>query len=261
MAVKNNSKDNKDPLYRKVTHSEYTGIKKIGDKGPQSWLQKVIVPLDKYFYKGNMGGQTVTNEFVESSAQAYIAPLIFGGVVFFCIILITYFSVKDGSFGKYPDIYIYIGTWIILGFIIIYYFTMPKKEIILNRIDGTITFPGFMWKKNITMPFDKIKFSYTSGGPNFIGAYRLVIIRPDKAGSTLGFPFPGIDCYQDLAYLTWYMDKSRPLPPAEDLDAYREKDFERRKKGKFKKPLYRSQIPTPEATPEQQEERERIGKW
>ncbi|PKQ62889.1 hypothetical protein BZG02_11895 [Labilibaculum filiforme] len=145
--------------------------------------------------------------------------------------------------------------------IIIYYFTMPKKEIILNRLDETITFPGFMWKKNITMPFDKIKFSYTSGGPNMIGAYQLVIVRPDKAGSIQDFPFPGIDCYQDLAYLTWYMDKNRPLPPAEDLDPYREKDFERRKKGKFKKPLYRSQIPTPEASPEQQAERVRIGGW
>ena len=128
-------------------------------------------------------------------------------------------------------------------------------------MDGTITFPGFMWKKNITMPFDKIKFSYTSGGPNVIGAYQLVIIRPDKAGSWLRFPFGGLDCYQDLAFLTWYMDKNRPLPPAKDLDSYREKDFERRKKAKFKKPLYRSQIPTPEATPEQQAEREKIGKW
>ncbi|WP_320020307.1 hypothetical protein [Labilibaculum manganireducens] len=264
MAVKNNSKDNKDPLYRKVTHTQYTGIKKIGDKGPQSWLQKVIVPLDKYFYKGNMGGQTVTDEFVESPAQANIAPLIFGGVALLFVLLSLYILFTNDEIDGSGNEFIYYTLSIsilILLFIIYYYFTMPKKEIILNRMDSTITFPGFMWKKNITMPFDKIKFSYTSGGPNFIGAYMLVIVRPDKAGSTLGFPFPGIDCYQDLAYLTWYMDKNRPLPPAEDLDAYREKDFERRKKEKFKKPLYRSQIPTPEATPEQQAERERIGKW
>ncbi len=45
------------------------------------------------------------------------------------------------------------------------------------------------------------------------------------------------------------------------FDAYREQDFERRKKAGFKPPLYNSCIPTPEATPEQQAERERIGGW
>ncbi len=138
---------------------------------------------------------------------------------------------------------------------------MPKKEIILDRLNGTITFPGWMWNKNITMPFNNIKFTHTTGGSNMVGAYQLVILRPDKAGSPKSFPFPGINCYQDLAYLTWYMDKNRPLPPSKDLDPYRQKDFERRKKAKFEKPLYRSQIPTPEGTPEQQAERERIGGW
>jgi hypothetical protein len=87
------------------------------------------------------------------------------------------------------NLLIYIGAWLSFVAVIIYYFTMPKKEVIFARLNGTITFPGFMWKKNITMPFDKIKFSYTSGGPNAIGAYQLVIIRPDKAGSWLRFPF------------------------------------------------------------------------
>ena len=45
------------------------------------------------------------------------------------------------------------------------------------------------------------------------------------------------------------------------FDPYRQKDFERRKAEGFSKPLYPSTIPTPEATPEQQKERERIGGW
>ncbi len=137
---------------------------------------------------------------------------------------------------------------------------MPKKEIILNRMKGTITFPGWMWKKNITMPFDSIKFNYTMGGSNGIGAYQLQLVRPDKMGSICFFPFPGVDCYQDLSLITWYMDKNRPLPPNEDFDAYREKDFLFRKKRRFPKPLYRSEIVTPEATPEQQAEREKYWK-
>ena len=60
MQNRNMAKKEKHPLCRAVTHAEYTGIKKIGDKGQQSWLQKVIVPLDKYFYKSKIGDKTVT---------------------------------------------------------------------------------------------------------------------------------------------------------------------------------------------------------
>ena len=43
----------------------------------------------------------------------------------------------------------------------------------------------------------------------------------------------------------------------EPFDPYREKDFQRRKKEKFPPPLYPASIPTPEATPAQQKEREK----
>jgi len=43
------------------------------------------------------------------------------------------------------------------------------------------------------------------------------------------------------------MDKNRPLPPGTAFDEY--------------KPLYGSNVPTPEATPEQQKERLILGGW
>ncbi len=57
------------------------------------------------------------------------------------------------------------------------------------------------------------------------------------------------------------MDKNRPLPPGSAFDSYRQMDYERRKAAGFPYPLFPSEIPTPESTPEQQEERERIGGW
>jgi hypothetical protein len=57
--------------------------------------------------------------------------------------------------------------------------------------------------------------------------------------------------------LVWYMDKNRPLPPCQELDAFRDRDFERRKAEGFPLPLYLSHIDTPEATPEQQRERDK----
>ncbi len=70
---------NKHPLYRKVTHTTYTGIKKIGDKGPKSWLPKTIISLDKFFYKtGKYGYSTMNDEYIEAPAQAWILPLVGG---------------------------------------------------------------------------------------------------------------------------------------------------------------------------------------
>ncbi|MRT94760.1 hypothetical protein [Ancylomarina sp. 16SWW S1-10-2] len=112
----------KPNLYREITHTQYTGIKKIGDKGPQSWLQKVIVPLDKYFYKGKLGYPTVTEEFIESPAQAYIAPLIFGGVASLFVLLSLYILFTndeiDGS-GNEVIYYTLSISILILLFIII----------------------------------------------------------------------------------------------------------------------------------------------
>ena len=99
------AKKEKHPLCREVTHTQYTGIKKIGDKGPQSWLQKEIVPLDEYFYKFSWGYPNVTDKFIERPALAHVGPIVGGGTILFAIILITYFSIKDESFGKSPDIY------------------------------------------------------------------------------------------------------------------------------------------------------------
>ena len=146
-------------------------------------------------------------------------------------------------------------------FFVVYGFTMPKQEDILNRRDGLMTFDGFFWQDNITMPFSEVEFCYSTGGDHLQGAFELQIMRPNK-WVTFAVPFfCGRNCYEGISFITWYMDKNRPLPPGELFDPYREADFQRRKAEGFPKPLYPSDIPTPEATPEQQAERERIGGW
>jgi hypothetical protein len=73
------AKKKKHKLYRKITHSEYKGIKKIGDKGPQSWLQRVIIEPDQYGYKNNLGYEVVTDEFMKIAPYAHLLPQIGGG--------------------------------------------------------------------------------------------------------------------------------------------------------------------------------------
>ncbi|WP_282132505.1 hypothetical protein [Cellulophaga baltica] len=146
-------------------------------------------------------------------------------------------------------------------FFAVYLFTMPKKEQILNRKDGLITFTGFYWQPNVTMAFTNAIFSYSTGGEDATGSFMLQVIRPTKGYTFELFGAGGGDCYDDISFITWYMDKNRPLPPGDAFDEYRLQDFERRKAEGFPRPLYPSNIPTPEATIGQQKEREKIGGW
>ena len=61
-----------------------------------------------------------------------------------------------------------------------------------------------------------------------------------------------------LSVMFWYMDPNRPLPPGKIFDPYRKRDFERRRAEGFPLPKIDSRIKTPEATPEQQKERDQF---
>ena len=240
---------------RKITHTGYRNpklVKKYFYRVPKNIYEKPPT-FDKGFGKIYLVAE---NFIVKTDLQdiRWVFIFLLGGVFLFSV-LIHIFSGGDST-----DFFCLI-EWIAFIFFVIYGLTMPKQEAILNRIDGLITFDGFLWQDNITMPFSEVEFCYSTGGEDLQGAFQLQIMRPNK-WVTFAIPiFSGKDCYEGMSFITWYMDKNRPLPPGELFDPYREADFQRRKAEGFPKPLYPSDIPTPEATPEQQAERERIGKW
>ncbi len=139
-----------------------------------------------------------------------------------------------------------------------------KKKLILDRLNGTITYPDNYWRKPLKGSFTDLKVIISVTGDvdgvstteylKFVNTFKPRLINTIK---TISYENP----YQEWSLYVWYMDKNRPLPPGTAFDPYRQKDFERRKAEGFPKPLYPSTIPTPEATPEQQKERERIGGW
>jgi len=135
----------------------------------------------------------------------------------------------------------------------------PYKELILNREEGTISMPRAFKKENLVISFEEgegiVKF--TAGGGAAPDVYLVFFLKNRKKGGHLSHS----DIYAFWEFVVWYMDKNRPLPPGTAFDPYREADFQRRKAEGFPKPLYKSYIPTPEATRRQQLERERIGKW
>jgi len=162
----------------------------------------------------------------------------------------------------------YEGIWALVVFLIfggiglfifIYNYISPQKLMILDRINGTITMTRPFWKKSVLIPFDQgeaVEGSYMAGH-----TLHTQISFHFKGKKSRGGILAEHHLKEFWNFTVWYMDKNRPLPPGTAFDPYRKKDFERRRAEGFPKPLYPSNIPTPEATKEQQAERERIGGW
>ena len=249
---------------RKITHTGYRNpekVKKYFHRVPKmiyeypktivvnKEYEKFVLVLEDFMVRKNMNN---LNWFYYGILAGTIPSM--GWVIFLIGIL-------NGDTLNGGQTFLFCFFIALTIFFVVYGFTMPKQEAILNRRDGLITFDGFFWQDNITMLFSEVEFCYSTGGDHLQGAFELQIMRPNK-WVTFAIPiFSGKDCYEGMSFITWYMDKNRPLPPGELFDPYREADFQRRKAEGFPKPLYPSDIPTPEATPEQQAERERIGKW
>ena len=151
-------------------------------------------------------------------------------------------------------------------FFFIYGLTADKKKkmLILDRLNGTVTYPDLFYLPPLKGKFKDLKAVISVSGDidgapgreylKFVNTFKprkLDVLR------TITYDNP----YEEWSLYVWYMDKNRPLPPGNTFDPYRQQDFERRKALGFPKPLYPSNIPTLEATPEQQEERKRIGGW
>ncbi|MFV0345475.1 MAG: hypothetical protein ACK5IQ_04415 [Bacteroidales bacterium] len=144
----------------------------------------------------------------------------------------------------------------------LYGYTLPKKYYEYKRLEGEITIPPKFYGKHSTFQFKDAKLFWNGEG-GASGALRvaLYIAAPDKQlGVSIVAASKNLNDSEDLSFIVWYMDKNRPLPLDPIFDPYRNADFERRKAEGFPPPLYLSQIPTPEATPEQQKEREKYWK-
>ncbi|MDC1162480.1 hypothetical protein OAT18_03480, partial [Tenacibaculum sp.] len=246
---------------RKITHNNYKNSEKL-KKYYHGVKKKIFVKpnrFDKnYTEKKYTDYIFFNNQFLVTKTGNWIVPILGGGISF-AFFLVFIWPSNEPLNGA--DEFFMILTLLLIIFFSIYGFTMPKKEHILNRQDGLITFTGFFWQKNITMVFNNVEFAYSTGGENGIGAFQLQIIRPNKWQTFATAGYVGSECYENMSFITWYMDKNRPLPPGEVFDAFRQVDYELRKAEGFPKPLYPSTIKTPEATKEQQAERKRIGGW
>lgn len=256
----------KENYKRTVTHTSYKhGNKKVKKGGISRMIPLRITHKEKAILRKEIADDddiiiSVSDKYMELPTASNVVIYMGGGA--FLLAILGFLGIIYKKSGQVSTNFYFFILPFVLGFLffVYYYITIPQKECIFNREDGLVTFPGFMWYKNITMPIRKILFSKSSPSTQGVGAGWLEIIRPDKTYSLYSCTF-GNMYYEDLSFLLWYMDKNRPLPPGDAFDEFRQADFERRKSEGFPKPLFKSDFKTPEATKEQQKERKKIGGW
>ena len=169
----------------------------------------------------------------------YIYLYLAAGCFFISIIGLT--SDKD-------TIFFTIISFLIGCFCILYYYKHPKKLLILDRLNGLVTYPGFLYSKPYTMSFSDVVAKIVSSG----GRASLVFYHYNGITGT-SISAEDYKPSGNWSFIVWYMDKNRPLPPGEAFDPYRKKDFQRRKAEGFPPPLYPSYIDTPEDSESQKE--------
>ena len=156
------------------------------------------------------------------------------GIFYLCIGIVLFFVTLFLWGESNTEIILSASSFLIGSFYIIYKFTSPKKILILDRLNGIITFPGFLYGKPITMSFEEVLAQIKGRG------YGLALLHKNK------ITFYDVDLeYEPLrswSFMVWYMDKNRPLPPGKVFDPYRKRDYERRKAEGFPEPLYESWI-------------------
>ena len=131
----------------------------------------------------------------------------------------------------YSEIYwpISSGAFILAPFILLVSQVFAhKRRFVLDRMNGTVTFPRHLFFPRCTVPFSKVIPGELKGTMNL--AFRFCFLHPLTKAA-----IPVLAEYDSdwWPFYVLYMDKNRPLPQGEVFDPYREKDFLRRKAAGF----------------------------
>ena len=225
-------------------------MKKIKRYKWKSYLYKAIIEKPSDTKKNTFEYGTI-----RADDQFYINDMGYGvshidlyvGIIFYSLVLISLVSNKD----TIEDRTIFSIIFFIIGsFSFLHYYKYSKKLLVLDRLNGMVTYPGFLYSKPYTMSFENIVAGLGKIGTN--GGVRLTFFHYNGITGT-EINIGSYEIPKAWSFIVWYMDKNRPLPPGEAFDPYRKKDFQRRKAEGFPPPLYPSYIDTPEDSESQKE--------
>ena len=224
-------------------------MKKIKKYKWKSYLYKAIIEKPSDTKKNTFEYGTI-----RADDQFYINDMGYGvshidlyvGIIFYSLSLISLVSNKDTIENRtiFSIIFFIIGS-----FSFLYYYKNSKKLLVLDRLNGMVTYPGFLFSKPCSVPFNELLASVAS----FANAGASLVFYHYNGITGTSISAEDYKPSGNWSFIVWYMDKNRPLPPGEAFDPYRKKDFQRRKSEGFPPPLYPSYIDTPEDSESQKE--------
>ena len=224
-------------------------MKKIRRYKWKSYLYKAIIEKPSDTKKNTFEYGTI-----RADDQFYINDMGYGvshidlyvGIIFYSLALISLVSNKDTIENRtiFSIIFFIIGS-----FSFLHYYKYSKELLVLDRLNGMVTYPGFLFSKPCSVPFDELLASVAS----FANAGASLVFYHYNGITGTSISAEDYKPSGNWSFIVWYMDKNRPLPPGEAFDPYRKKDFQRRKAEGFPPPLYPSYIDTPEDSESQKE--------
>ncbi|GAA0723991.1 hypothetical protein GCM10009430_28060 [Aquimarina litoralis] len=207
-----------------------------------------------------------TKMILDFSQDMKYNPLVSGIIICSIAIFLLFFSFQENILWT-----IFFSFVVCIGLlVIIRSFSASEYHIELDRQNNTISFPLTLLRIKKKVCFRNIKIKRlrlmdTEGNPDpdfcYLSITNYGFFFRTKIYKDLEYPSQENLLLSIWSFYVWYMDKNRPLPPVDVFDQFRQQDYERRKASGFPKPLYPSDIKTPETTKEQQKERETIGGW
>ena len=224
-------------------------MKKIKRYKWKSYLYKAIIEKPSDTKKNTFEYGTI-----RADDQFYINDMGYGvshidlylGILSYSLVLISLVSNKDTIENRtiFSIIFFIIGS-----FSFLHYYKYSKELLVLDRLNGMVTYPGFLFSKPCSVPFDELLASVAS----FANAGASLVFYHYNGITGTSISAEDYKPSGNWSFIVWYMDKNRPLPPGEAFDPYRKKDFQRRKAEGFPPPLYPSYIDTPEDSESQKE--------
>ena len=224
-------------------------MKKIKRYKWKSYLYKAIIekPSDTKKNTFEYGTIRADDEFYINDMGYGVSHIdLYVGIIFYSLSLISLVSNKDTIENRtiFSIIFFIIGS-----FSFLHYYKYSKELLVLDRLNGMVTYPGFLFSKPCSVPFDELLASVAS----FANAGASLVFYHYNGITGTSISAEDYKPSGNWSFIVWYMDKNRPLPPGEAFDPYRKKDFQRRKAEGFPPPLYPSYIDTPEDSESQKE--------
>jgi len=255
--------------HKGVRFKNFRALPFVIDRIPKGILQEKRNNKEYYpIFDEKMIKQWEVSDKEDSKSNVYFY---LGVCAFFAVFLPIYLSIGEDPIEL---IYIYILICIGLPFLIPAYLSWKKHKILpeqtyvtFDRLQSLITLPKINQLDYFTIHFKHLQATRRAVGARFYysGPQLHFFIeprawRPWRHFDYLTMSHQPKEPREIWSLYVWYMDKNRPLPPGDAFDEFREKDFERRKADGFPAPLFKSLVPTPEATAEQQLVREAFWK-